>query len=214
MPNSGSSAPTRTSERLGRWAALLAVLITSRGLAAKPAPTHRPSPGTEQIFFYGDIGNPASERNPLLIRPATLLLSEDGSVALVDLRWHSWGGAVADAIGIWRASNCTPSCATGTLTSRPARLTLSRPGYLNGHRVYRCFEVRVPERPRARLWECLRHQGAFYLYSPETTHSLLPPPPQSATRLATPIVVKGLGPSHANAHNRSQAQINLPLLAP
>ncbi len=123
------------------------------------------------IGFYGDVGNILSHRSPLLDRPTMLLLTEDGSLALVHLRWIGWGTTLARATGVWSASDCTPSCATGKRTSGPARLTLSGPGPVLGHRVYRCFQVTLCSRPRNRTRECLRRQGSFYLYVPVPGHT-------------------------------------------
>ena len=147
--------------RAGR-AALLAVAAAALGMIATPAL----GAGSGPISFYGDIGNIIDSHNPLLVRPATLLLTEDGSVALVHLRWSGWGTRIARATGAWSASNCTPSCATGKRTTRPARLTVSSPGVVDGHRVYRCFRIDPPH-PRRDIEDqaCIRRQGGFYAYT-------------------------------------------------
>jgi len=147
-------------------------MLVSGAMVATPAVARSASLGTGRISFYGDIGNLINSpyrKNPLLVRPSTLLLTEDGSVALVDLRWSGWGTSVAHATGIWSASNCTPSCATGKVTKRPARLTLSSPGLVLGHMVYRCFRIDPPH-PQRDIEDnaCIRHQGSFYVYSPVT----------------------------------------------
>lgn len=152
----------------GRAAVLLAV-IASGGMCAAPAEAGARHSVSHRISFYGDIGNVvngAYRKNPLLVRPSTLLLTEDGSVALIHLRWSGWGTSVARATGVWSSSNCTPSCATGKLTQRPARLTLSRPGLVCGHRVYRCFQISPPH-PRRDIADraCIRRRGTLYVYT-------------------------------------------------
>lgn len=129
-------------------------------------------PALDPIAFYGDMGNAINSpyrKNPLLVRFATLLLSEDGSVALVDLRWSGWGNRTTHATGLWSASSCTPSCATGKLTTRPARVTLSSPGRILGHRVYQCIRW-TPSNPGRDAWpahECIRRiRGMLYGYAP------------------------------------------------
>lgn len=125
------------------------------------------APATGQITFYSDIGNTINNHSALVIRPSTFLLTEDGSVALVHLRWIGWGSSVARATGVWSASNCTPSCATGKLTKRPAKLTLSRPGFVAGHRVYRCFQISPPHPSRDIADRgCIRRDGTSYIYAP------------------------------------------------
>ncbi len=138
------------------------------GILAAPAGAGPPHSAADQIAFYGDIGNVISRQNPLLVSPSTLLLAEDGSVALVDLRWSGWGTSGARATGVWSASNCTPSCATGKRTTSPAQLTLSSPGLVVGHRVYRCFKL-TPSHPKRDAWdahECIQRQGTFWAYAP------------------------------------------------
>lgn len=145
-----------------RWARRLLVVAVSLGMAATPALAGGGGP----VGFYGDIGNAVGSQKPLMSPPSTLLLTEDGSVALVHLRWHGWGTGVAQASGVWSASNCTPSCATGKLTKSPARLTLSSPGMVNGHHVYRCFQVEPPHKARDIAdHACLRGHGAFAAYT-------------------------------------------------
>lgn len=120
------------------------------------------------ISFYGDMGNIISSHNPLLVRPSTILLAEDGSVALVHLRWSGWGTRVARATGVWSASSCTPNCATGKRMKSPARVTLSNPGRVLGHTVYRCFQL-TPPHPKRDAWsarECIQRQGGIYAYAP------------------------------------------------
>lgn len=152
---------------LGRRAARLLVVTAFGGMVATPVLAAGANPGAGRIGFYGDIGNIINSRNPLLVRPSTLLLAEDGSVALVHLRWSGWGTSVARATGVWSASDGIPDQATGKRTQRPARLTLSSPGLVGGHRVYRCFRI-TPAHPRRDIADraCIRQQRAFYAYIP------------------------------------------------
>lgn len=157
-----------TPATLGGWGALVLV-AAAVGILARPAAGGLVHFAANPITFYGDIGNVINSRyrkNPLLIRPSELFLTEDGSVALVDLRWSGWGKSRAHAVGVWSASNCLPNCAVGKRTTSPARLTLSSPGLIFGHRVYRCFELSVASRPQTRERECIRRQGTFYGYKP------------------------------------------------
>lgn len=165
---------------LGRRAARLLVVTAFGGIVATPVLAASANPGAGRIGFYGDIGNIINSRNPLLVRPSTLLLTEDGSVALVHLRWSGWGTSVARATGVWSASDGIPDQATGKRTTSPARLTLSRPGSVLGRMVYRCFEVTVPSRPRNGVRECLQRRGNFCLYAPVTGHAA--PPRDCATK--------------------------------
>lgn len=147
---------------------VLAIVVTcGTGTAAAASPRLQSVAG--RVFFYGDIGsavNSPYQRNPLLVRPRTIYLTEDGSVALTDLRWSDWGSSVARAVGLWSASNCTPNCASGKRTTMTAHFTLSSPARLFGHRVYRCFSLHVSNQPRADVRECLEPQDGLYIYTP------------------------------------------------
>jgi len=148
--------------------ALLFVVAASGAMVATPALAAGAGSGAGQISFYGDIGNVIGSQNPLLVRPSTLLLAEDGSVALVHLRWSGWGTSVASATGLWSASSCTPSCADGKRKTSPVRLTLSSPGRVLGHTVYRCLKW-TRSHPKRDAWnahECIRRQGTLYAYAP------------------------------------------------
>lgn len=177
-----------TRALLGRWGALLLMAVAAGAMFAPPAAAGSRNSRSGRISFYGDIGSlidsPYRE-NPLLVRFSTLFLTEDGSVALVDLRWSGWGTSVARATGVWSASNCTPNCATGKRTTRPARLTLSSPGLVGGHRVYRCFRIDPPH-PQRDIEDnaCIRQQGTFYGYDPVTAPA--PSAPTSAAFYSVP----------------------------
>jgi hypothetical protein len=119
-----------------------------------------------QIFFYAGVSAPVgdpSTPNVPVVRPAVLYLTYDGAVVATSLRWSSWGGSVAQATGVYSASDCNPSCATGQRTNNPARVTLSSPGSILGHEVYRCFQLTVPAQAMDQL-SCLRREGTFYIY--------------------------------------------------
>lgn len=155
--------------RLRRRLAMLMAVIAAGGMFEARAGAGSQKSVAAQISFYGDIGNvvnSANRKNPLLVRPSTLLLTEDGSVVLIHLKWRGWGTSVARATGTWSSSNCTPSCATGKLTRTPARLILSSPGFVAGHRVYRCFRV-FPPHPRRDIADraCIRRRGTHYVYT-------------------------------------------------
>ena len=113
-------------------------------------------------------------------RPVTLYLAEDGSIVLMHLRWHGWGTALARATGRWSASDCTPNCASGRRTIGPGDLTLWSPGWIFGHRVYRCFQIILTGHTWSRARTCLRREGGFYIYAPITAGDAAEPPPNPA----------------------------------
>lgn len=154
--------------RLRHGAALRAIALAAAfaGTVATPIVAGVAAPTTGRIGFYGGILDldSVNSSTPLVVRPSQVLLAEDGSVALVDLRWSDWGTSVARATGVWSASDCTPSCADGKLTKRPAQLTLSNPGLVLGHMVYRCYQVDPPNPQRDPADHgCLRRDGTYQL---------------------------------------------------
>jgi hypothetical protein len=144
-----------------QFAAAIASLTKPKPQASLPGASESVPPGSGPLSFYGDIGNSISHQNvPLLSRPSSLMLTEDGSVELVHLHWSDWGKGIARATGAWSASDCTPSCAAGKVTTSPARLTLWSPGLVGGHWVYRCFQI-DPQHPKRDSLDraCIRGDG-------------------------------------------------------
>lgn len=162
-------AERRARARRRAWTGLLLGVVAAGGLfaASAPAATEHATP-SKQISFYGDLGNPINSpyiKNPLLVRPSRIFLFEDGSWVLEKLHWSAWGSSVARARGISSASNCTPNCAAGKRTNVPAQFTLSSPGRVLGHRVYRCYQLTIPSRPQSDQHACLKLSGKMIVYS-------------------------------------------------
>jgi hypothetical protein len=186
--NSHSRRPGRFGSRL----ALLLCGVSSALVFLTNAEAHQQlhSASKQMISFYGDLGNPINSpynKNPLLVRPTGLALFEDGSWALEKLRWSGWGSRVARAAGISSSSNCKPNCATGKRTNLPARFTLSSPGLVLGHRVYRCFQLTIPATPSSDEHDCLKRTGKLIGYSPVSA------PPSPAPKST---IVGFFSPSH------------------
>lgn len=155
------------SRRRGAWAilarfgALLLVVAVAGGVFVVPAGAAPLHPNSSPISFYSDFGNTAN-KDSLVVRPAMLLLTEDGSVALMHLKWSGWGTSVAHATGTWSASDGIPDQAAGKRTKSPDRITLSSPGIILGHRVYRCFQI-YPPHPKRDIADhgCMQRDGKF-----------------------------------------------------
>ncbi|KAA5837056.1 hypothetical protein ABT337_27410 [Saccharopolyspora hirsuta] len=62
------------------------------------------------------------------VRPTSLTLAcADANYVVEDLRWSSWGGAVAEADGTAVVNSCEPSCAEGVDLAYPVRVVLDQP---------------------------------------------------------------------------------------
>jgi hypothetical protein len=149
----------RSAKRLGFASA---GIIMALALFSASAQAKLPQP----IYFWSNIPEPVSGGfipNPLVVRPSTFLLFEDGQWFLQDMHWTGWGSSVAHATGISNSSNDIPNAEQGKRIKTWARVTLSDPGWFQGHEVYRCFDLAVP--PPATLgphpW-CLLHSGSLW----------------------------------------------------
>ncbi len=124
-----------------------------------------PAPSAGALAFYSSIGNPINDPqlpNRPVVRPSGLLLFQDGSWFLKNLRWSGWGSSVAHATGTSSAKS-----PAGTYKNSPAQLTLSQPKVLFGHKVYSCYQLTIPATPAANQHECIAPGGGgLYLYQP------------------------------------------------
>ncbi len=161
---------TRFVKRLGFGSAgiIMALLLLNASAQAKiPQP----------VYSWTNIPEPVSGAvmlNQEVVRPSKFLLFEDGQWFLQDMHWTGWGSSVAHGTGISNSSNDIPNAATGKRIKTWARVTLSDPGWFQGHEVYRCFDLAVP--PPASLGprpSCLAHFGSSWIL----TEGAPPPPP-------------------------------------
>lgn len=136
--------------------ALLALLSSPAGAAA-----HRKRHGP--IYFFTSPSAAIDSYNPLVIKPRDIPLFLDGQWVLQDLRWTGWGSSVARATGISSSSNDNPNAVQGKRIKTWAKVTLSKPGRFEGHRVYRCFALRVPP-PASYPPTCLRRVGTIWIF--------------------------------------------------
>ena len=139
-----------------------------------------PADSSGQIFLYTNILAPVNATfasNQLQIRPAGLLMFQDGSWAIIKLRWSGWGSSVAHASGLSSSTDCKPNCATGKRTDVPAQVTVSSPGVVFGHTVYRCLQLNVPSSPKSSQRYCLGPQAPnLYGYVPRASRPVPPKP--------------------------------------
>ncbi len=123
-----------------------------------------------RIYFWANVAAeiraPGQPAMPEVIRPSTIILFADGSWALVKLHWTGWGSPVAHASGTSSASNGIPNQAQGKRIKTPAQITLSKPGRLFGHEVYRCYQLKVRP-PATDLRGCVQgHKGFWFFAAP------------------------------------------------
>ncbi len=109
-------------------------------------------PARAAIYFprsSGGLLTQANRRDPLLLRPSSIVVFPHHGWSITGLRWTSWGGSIARATGTSVEAQCEPGCTGGPQAGSPsssferssATVVLSSPGALDGHTVYRCFRV-------------------------------------------------------------------------
>ncbi|WP_372408177.1 hypothetical protein [Streptomyces luteireticuli] len=99
----------------GVLVALLAALLL--GGCAEPGGIEVSGPApTPAATGELPVGISEGPGRPLLRRPAVLEI--DGAVRLTRLRWESWGGPVAEAVGQVSGAWCAPGCRGEPLRAR------------------------------------------------------------------------------------------------
>ena len=125
----------------------------------------------QPVRFWSNVslilGGPGAQRVPLVVRPKTILLTNDGFAGLERLRWKGWGTSVAQATGVSVESGGGPN--HGKAIRNAARVQLSDPGRFHGREVYRCFVLTVSKHPDWGLNLCLTHRGGVWSLSPPAT---------------------------------------------
>ena len=163
---------------------LLACVFTAGSLVGAA------SSASGQIGFYSNLANSINdpvEKNPPVVRPSRVFLTEDGSNVLINLRWTGWGTSVARATGVDSASTGVPSMATAPRIKRPAQLVLSRPARFLGHEVYSCYRLTIRGLTNANGLECLARLGnGQYVFSSVSQAKPNATPTASTVRFFTP----------------------------
>jgi hypothetical protein len=109
---------------------VLALLLT--GCGSKQA--------AERVYVPGVYGSSYGLR----YQPTRIIYTGDGSSYVNHLRYRSYGGARAIAVGIDQVDDCKPSCGGGTYYPVPARVTLSHLAQCRGKRIYAVFKIDAP----------------------------------------------------------------------
>jgi hypothetical protein len=152
-----------------RWIGVAVALAAAVCVCAGSAGASGVRASGKVAFYPGlaaALNDPGSPKQVPVVRPPVIFLRYDGSVVVKRLRWASWGGSLARATGLYSASNCNPSCATGHRTNEAAQVALWSVGRILGYDVYRCFQLRVPFDPTVDGRSCVKREGKLYIYTP------------------------------------------------
>jgi hypothetical protein len=88
------------------------------------------------VFAPNEIG--------LRYKPTRIIYTGDGSSYVDHLRYRSYGGARAIAVGIDEVDDCDPSCSDGTNHPVSARVTFLRRAECRGKPVYTLIKIDAP----------------------------------------------------------------------
>jgi|HubBroStandDraft_3_1064219.scaffolds.fasta_scaffold87321_2 hypothetical protein len=100
--------------------------LSSAGAAASTA-SASPSAAPPRMVYLAEGGSVGGTTLHDPACKAGCVLSGDGTIALWDMTWSTWGSAVADGTGTEKLDDCNPNCAAGTLHAVRVAVTLSRP---------------------------------------------------------------------------------------
>jgi hypothetical protein len=79
-----------------------------------------------------------------LVKPKTLFLTGDGTLAVQSATWSSWGGATASGSGKAEYHGCTPSCAGATVHHAHVTIKLSKIKTCSGKQYYSHVALTLP----------------------------------------------------------------------
>jgi hypothetical protein len=71
-----------------------------------------------------------------------------------DVHWLSYGGAKAQAEGMFAVNDCKPTCAAGHVTLEPTRFIVSYVGSCHGRRSYRLISIPIRDIRGFALEDC------------------------------------------------------------
>jgi hypothetical protein len=84
---------------------------------------------SQPVYFEGVVGSGAQ-------RPSSLQLTGDGTLAVEQVQWTSWGGPTATGSGNALYHGCTPNCAAAPTHAAVVSIRLSNIRSCKGRRYY------------------------------------------------------------------------------
>jgi hypothetical protein len=130
------------------------------------------------------VAGPGAQRVPLVTRPKTILLTNDGFSGVARLRWTGWGTTVAHATGVIVGRRV----GSNHEIRHPARVRLSDPGRFHGHEVYRCLTVTVAKHVDLGVNLCLAHRGGVWTFGPPVEKEFLAASMQGGCSMSPTLV--------------------------
>ncbi len=110
-------------------ARLIVLVVALVALAVLPASAGAAAGG--KVFVKTSI-----DTNTLKVRPHQILLSGDGTLGLLAIKYESYGGPVAKATATAYTRGCTPKCAEGKVLRPRATVRFSDLVECEGKMVY------------------------------------------------------------------------------
>lgn len=79
--------------------------------------------------------------------PSQFDYTQDGTGAVLNITWSSWGPDGAVGTGTLQINNCVPNCAAGTPASYPATVNLSAPQQTASGYLFTSMSIESPTAP-------------------------------------------------------------------
>lgn len=125
----GSATTTKTIVRTSPSTPTTSTTSTTPASTTSTTSATATSASTAPVYFQGVVG-------PAALRPATLQLTGDGTLAVEHVQWTSWGGPVAAGTGNAIYHGCNPNCAEAQVRTAVVSVRLSDVRVCGGRRYY------------------------------------------------------------------------------
>ena len=131
----------RAASSPGWQPAVIAVVLAVIGIGVTAVVAHHNNSGTARVYLW-TAG--AWKQHPTRVIVGA-------STPLTAVRWSNWGASTAFGHGTFLADNCQPTCASGTMTPRPATITVTGIKTCHGLQLYGRNVLRVKGAPPTRI---------------------------------------------------------------
>ncbi len=130
----------RAASSRGWQPVVIAVVLVAIGIGVTAVVAHRNSAAAPVYVWTAGAWKQ---------QPTRLIVG--ASTPLKALSWTHWGASTAVGHGTFVADNCQPTCASGTMTSRPAKITVTGIKTCRGLQVYGRNVLLVKGAPPTRI---------------------------------------------------------------
>lgn len=124
-----TAAPTSATSSTTPVATSTTAPVTPSSSSTTSPVVSATSASTAPVFFQGAAGGRVQH-------PSSLQLTADGTLAVADVQWTSWGGSTASGTGNASYHGCNPNCASAPTHTAVVSIHLGDPRVCSGRRYY------------------------------------------------------------------------------